>query len=63
MRSEQPIETIDTVADELGEFVRAIRGEGTPETGGAEGLEVVGVLEAAIASNESGCAEAVADFR
>ncbi len=61
--SEQPVEVIDTIADELSEFVRAIRGETTPETGGAEGLEVVAVLEAAIASSESGCAESVDDFR
>lgn len=62
-RSEQPVESIDTIADELGEFARAIRGETSPETGGAEGLEVVAVLEAAIASSESGRAEVVADFR
>lgn len=61
--SEQPIDVIDTIADELGEFIRAIRGEVTPETGGAEGLEVVAVLEAAVASSESGRAEATADFR
>jgi len=61
--TEQPVESLDTIADELGEYVRAIRGEATPETGGAEGLEVVAVLEAAIASSESGRAESVADFR
>lgn len=61
--NEQPVDTIDTIADELAEFVKAIRGEATPETGGAEGLEVVAVLQAAIASSESGRAEAVADFR
>jgi hypothetical protein len=41
----------------------AIRGETKPETGGAEGLEVVAVLEAAMASSESGCVKSVADFR
>lgn len=60
---EQPIETLDTVADELGEFVRSIRGEAIPETGGAEGTEVVAVLEAAVASSESGRPVAVDDFR
>ncbi len=61
--AEQPVASLDTIADELAEFVKAIRGEATPETGGAEGLEVVAVLEAAIASSESGRAESVADFR
>ena len=61
--TEQPVESIDAIADELDEFARAIRGEASPETGGAEGLEVVAVLETAIASSESGRAEAVADFR
>lgn len=60
---EQEVEILDTVADELGEFVRSIRGEATPETGGAEGTEVVAVLEAAIASKESGRPVAVDDFR
>ena len=62
-RAEEPIDVLDTVADQLGEFMRAIRGEAVPETGGAEALEVVAVLEAAVASSESGRAEAVADFR
>jgi predicted dehydrogenase len=60
---EQAMATLDTVADELGEFVRSIRGEATPETGGAEGAEVVAVLEAAVASNRSGHPVAVDDFR
>ncbi|HSM45331.1 MAG TPA: Gfo/Idh/MocA family oxidoreductase [Acidimicrobiia bacterium] len=60
---EQEVEILDTVADELGEFVRSIRGEATPETGGAEGTEVVAVLEAAVASSESGRPVAVDDFR
>jgi predicted dehydrogenase len=61
--TEQPIEVIDTVADQLAEFVQAIEGNARPETGGAEGLEVVAVLEAAMASSESGCAVRIADFR
>jgi predicted dehydrogenase len=61
--TEQPVEVIDTIADEIGEFVSSIRGEAQPETGGREGLEVVAVLEAATASAESGAARAVADFR
>ncbi|MDH3425536.1 MAG: Gfo/Idh/MocA family oxidoreductase [Acidimicrobiia bacterium] len=62
-RSEEPIDTLDTIADQLGEFLAAIRGESVPETGGAEALEVIAVLEAAQASSESGRAESVADFR
>ena len=59
----QPIDSIDTIADQIDEFVRSIRGETTPETGGVEGQEVVAVLETAIASSESRRPEAVADFR
>jgi predicted dehydrogenase len=45
-RTEEPVETLDTTADELAEFAHCIR-EGTPpETGGPEGLEVAAVLEA-----------------
>lgn len=61
--SEQEVEVIDTVADELGEFARSIRGEAEPETGGREGLEVVAILQAAEASAESGTPQSVADFR
>jgi predicted dehydrogenase len=60
---EEPIEKLDTVADELGEFVRCIREGGTPETGGTEALEVIAVMEAMVAASESGTAQAVADFR
>jgi predicted dehydrogenase len=62
-REAESIEVIDTVADEISEFARSIRGDATPETGGAEGLEVIAVLATAIASSESGQAESVSDFR
>jgi len=62
-RTSEEIEVIDTIADELTEFASAIQGGPPPETGGAEGLEVIAVLAAAIASSESGKAESVADFR
>lgn len=62
-RESEDVEVLDTVADELSEFARAVRGGPAPETGGAEGLEVISVLNAAIASVESGKAESVADFR
>lgn len=61
--AEQPVDVLDTVADEVSEFVASIRGEAAPETGPAEGLEVVAVLEAAVASCQSGRAESVSDFR
>ncbi|MEA2635757.1 MAG: hypothetical protein QOJ33_368 [Chloroflexota bacterium] len=53
-RREEPIETIDTVADELTEFVRCINHAVEPETGGAAGLEVARVLEATVESARSG---------
>jgi predicted dehydrogenase len=59
----EPIEVIDTIADEIAEFAGAVRGGPGPETGGAEGLEVVAVMAAAAAAAESGRAESVADFR
>lgn len=62
-REPEPVEVIDTVADQLQEFVAAINGGPPPETGGAEGLEVIAVLAAAVASSQSGCAESVAKFR
>ena len=61
--TEQAVDAIDTVADELDEFVRSIRGETKPETGGLEGQEVIAVLEAAGASHDSGEPQLVADFR
>jgi len=54
LRTEQPLETLDTVADELGEFVRCIRRGADPETGGAAGLEVAAVLEATVESARTG---------
>jgi predicted dehydrogenase len=53
-RTEQSIETKDTLRDELEEFARCIRGGGRPETGGAEGLEVIVVLEAMLESVRQG---------
>lgn len=61
--TEEPIEQLDTVADELAEFVRCIQEGGTPETGGPGALEVIVVMEAMVAASESGTAQRVADFR
>jgi len=62
-RTEEAVEPNDTVADQMSEFARALRGGPAPETGGAEGLEVIAVLATAVAASQSGKAEAVADFR
>ena len=44
----------DPIAEQLAEFAAAIRGDGPVETGGAEALAVVAVMEAAVASARSG---------
>jgi predicted dehydrogenase len=62
-RNEQEVETIDTLVDEIAEFARCIRGEGEPETGVAEAIEVAAVLEAVGRSVESGCSVDLADLR
>jgi predicted dehydrogenase len=62
-RTEHSIPELDTVADEVGEFVAAIRGEATPETGVAAALEVAAVLEAVGSSVASGAAVDLAAIR
>jgi predicted dehydrogenase len=63
VRSELEVETIDTMVDEIAEFARCIQGEGQPETGIDEAIEVAAVLEAIGRSIESGCSVDVADLR
>jgi predicted dehydrogenase len=53
-RHEEPIETLDTVVDQLGEFAACVRTGSTPEVGGPEGLEVVAVLEGLLDSVAEG---------
>ena len=48
------LEPIDTLADEMAEFVDSIRGGRTPETGGSEALAVVEVLDAVVESAATG---------
>jgi predicted dehydrogenase len=55
-RSERPIDTLDTIADEMREFVACVRGEAEPETGSEAGLEVALVLEAIVDSVATGAA-------
>jgi predicted dehydrogenase len=49
-RSEQPVEPVDALAEQLAEFAACIRSGGRPEVGGPEALQVVAVLEACIRS-------------
>lgn len=44
----------DDIAEEIEDFVRSVRGEGSPEVGGREALEAVRVLEAAQTSAQLG---------
>ena len=50
------LEPVDPVIDQLVEFGKVIRGEAEPETGAAEGMAVVSVLEAMVQSSETGTA-------
>ena len=62
-RNPLEVETLDTVADELAEFARCVRGGMKPETGAPEALEVAAVLEAIVESAASGRAVELADVR
>lgn len=63
VRRELPNQLGDGVADEFTHFARCIREGRRPDVGGAEGLEVVAVLEAMLESVASGQAVEVAPFR
>ena len=62
-RVSQPIETLDTVRDELEEFARCVRDGAEPETGGPDALEVVAVLEGIVESAQSGTVVDLDDVR
>lgn len=62
-RTEHEVETIDTMLDEIAEFARCISGEGEPETGLAEAIEVAVVLEAIGRSIELGTTIGLNDLR
>lgn len=53
----------DTLLEQLRDYVRCIAEGGQPEVGGAEGLEVVAVMEAAKLSVARGAAVELAEFR
>jgi predicted dehydrogenase len=63
VRSEQPVDTIDTIEDEMAEFARCVRDGTAPETGVPEALEVAAVLEGIGRGLESGCAVELGDIR
>lgn len=50
---------VDAVAEQLIEFARCVRGDGSPEVSGREGLAVAAVLDAAKRSVQSGSIETV----
>ena len=54
VREPLSIETQDSLALQLDEFARSVRGLAEPETGGREGLAAVAVVEAALRSQETG---------
>ena len=56
-----PVDSLDTLADQLHEFATSILGTTKPETGGLEGLRVVAVMEAAIRAADRGVAVEVED--
>jgi predicted dehydrogenase len=63
-RTEVPVEPNDTLRDQIDAFGRAISDGERPETSGMQGLEVVAVLDAIVASAASGGQPAdVRDFR
>ncbi|MGH9245319.1 MAG: Gfo/Idh/MocA family protein [Acidimicrobiales bacterium] len=62
-RTQLGIDTLDTIRDELEEFAGCIRLGARPETGGAEGLEVVAVLEALMESATTRRVVELADIR
>jgi predicted dehydrogenase len=53
-RIEEPVETLDTVRDQLEEFANNVRTGSRPETGGPEALESVAILEAIVESATTG---------
>lgn len=62
-RTEVPVEPVDTLVEELAEFVRCIHTGARPETGAPEALSVVEVLEAILTSAKTGASVAVGPAR
>ena len=62
-REEVPVEPVDTLVEELAEFVDCIETGASPETGAPEALSVVEVLEAILTSAGSGASVPVGSAR
>ena len=62
-RSELSVDGGDTLAEEIEEFGKCIRGEATPETDGKAAREVVAVLESVVESARSGRVVEVSEIR
>lgn len=62
-RTPQPVETLDTVRDELEEFARNVRTGSEPETGGEHALDVVAIFEGIVESAETGRVVELAEVR
>lgn len=62
-RTEEQLEPNDALAEQMAEFAAAIRGQVEVETGGPEGLAVIEVFEAALASARRGAVVDVDEFR
>ena len=62
-RSEEPIDPVDALVDQMRDFATCVRDGRRPETDGTAGLEVVAVLQAAALSAERGVAVDVAEVR
>jgi predicted dehydrogenase len=62
-RHEQLVQPKDALAEQMAEFIAAIRGEITPEVGANEGRAVVEVVEALIESDRSGQPVDLASYR
>jgi predicted dehydrogenase len=62
-RKEERVEMLDTIVDELAEFADSIRGNGQPETGVHQAIEVAAVLEAIGRSVDSNGAVDLASIR
>lgn len=62
-RTELAVSPVDTLVEELAEFVECIETGSRPETGAPEGLSVVEVLEAVLTSAETGATVPVGPAR
>jgi len=60
-REEVELEPVEPVVDQLAEFARAIRGEGSVEVDGRVGMGIVAILQAAVESSRTGQSIPISD--